>query len=317
MTDLTVLPYTPDHAARWNDFVAASHNGTFLHNRGFMDYHADRFTDASVMVEKDGKLLAVMPANVDGDTLISHGGLTYGGIIVGGAMRTALMGEVVSAILAHGAASGLSRLIYKPAPHFYHATPVEEDIYALFLAGGSLIQCDASAAIALKRAPAVSQSRRQGAKRAADAGLVVRESQDWAAYWGVLQLVLAKHHGALPTHTLSEIQRLADQFPDRIRLFGAFRGDRMLAGVVSFDCGRTVHIQYMANDPEGRGLGGLDLILLTLITETFADRDWFDFGISTTDGGAHLNVGLAQQKEMFGARCVLYQRYEIPLLMTA
>ena len=53
MSKLTVVPYTPDHAARWDDFVLNhSANGTFLQSRRFLSYHPQgRFTDASVMVQ--------------------------------------------------------------------------------------------------------------------------------------------------------------------------------------------------------------------------------------------------------------------------
>ena len=33
----------------WDDFVRDSRNGTFLFMRGYMDYHADRFADFSLM----------------------------------------------------------------------------------------------------------------------------------------------------------------------------------------------------------------------------------------------------------------------------
>ena len=46
---LRLEPYSPDRAGRWDGFVRASRNGTFLIERGFMDYHADRFADASLM----------------------------------------------------------------------------------------------------------------------------------------------------------------------------------------------------------------------------------------------------------------------------
>ena len=62
-----VRQYTPDKADEWNRFVAKSKNGTFLFDRQFMDYHADRFTDASLMFYRDNSLYALLPANVKGD----------------------------------------------------------------------------------------------------------------------------------------------------------------------------------------------------------------------------------------------------------
>ena len=70
--------YTDAQAGEWNAFVRSSKNGTFLFDRGYMDYHADRFADASLMCRRDGCLYALLPANRDGDALYTHQGLTYG-----------------------------------------------------------------------------------------------------------------------------------------------------------------------------------------------------------------------------------------------
>src|SRR5688572_14875793 len=80
--EIVIERYTADHRDEWNSFVTNSKNGTFLINRDYMDYHSDRFTDSSFLFRAaNRKLLAVVPANRDGDRLISHGGLTYGGFI--------------------------------------------------------------------------------------------------------------------------------------------------------------------------------------------------------------------------------------------
>ena len=50
-----------------------------------------------------------------------------------------------------------------------------------------------------------------------------------------------------------------------------------------------------------------------LLEKVFANEAWFDFGISTTDGGRDLNVGLSRQKEMFGARSIVFQHYALDL----
>ncbi len=79
---MDIKQYTPDCVDEWNQFVAESKNGTFLFDRRYMDYHQDRFRDHSLMFYQDGRLLAVLPAHVDGDTLYTHRGLTYGGLVM-------------------------------------------------------------------------------------------------------------------------------------------------------------------------------------------------------------------------------------------
>ena len=47
----------------WDDFVKRSKNATFLHLRDYMDYHADRFDDFSLMAfNHHGKLAAGVAA---------------------------------------------------------------------------------------------------------------------------------------------------------------------------------------------------------------------------------------------------------------
>ena len=48
-----VKQYTQEQAQEWNEFIEDSRQGTFLFNRSYMDYHADRFQDASLMIYKD------------------------------------------------------------------------------------------------------------------------------------------------------------------------------------------------------------------------------------------------------------------------
>ena len=47
----------------WDAFVAASKNGTFLFLRDYMDYHADRFADHSLIVRDRSGIVALLPAN--------------------------------------------------------------------------------------------------------------------------------------------------------------------------------------------------------------------------------------------------------------
>lgn len=300
----------PQDAAAWNAFVGASANGTFLHERRFMEYHADRFEDHSLIVEADGKLVAVLPANQVDHVLQSHGGLTYGGFVVGASMSAALMLEIFTHARDVLRGMGFEQLAYKAIPHIFHKYPAEQDIYALVQNGGRLVRCDLSSVIAIGRSPGMSKSKRQGARRAQKAGLQVVECADFAPFWSVLEDRLTGAHAAAPTHSLDEISLLQSYFPDNIRLFTAQDQDGLQGGVLVFDCGPAVHVQYMATTEEGRTNGALDLIVDHLLQQVFADRRWFNFGVSTTDGGRQLNVGLSRQKEMFGARSVVFNHYE-------
>ena len=76
---ITTENYKAEKKQVWDEFIDNSKNGTFMLKRDYMDYHADRFKDFSLMFYEDDKLIAVMPASLHGNEVRSHGGLTYGG----------------------------------------------------------------------------------------------------------------------------------------------------------------------------------------------------------------------------------------------
>ena len=82
MSTYRVAAYRPEWADAWNQLVSQAKNATFLFHRSFMEYHADRFNDASQCIFKGDTLVALFPANEQQGQWISHGGLSYGGLLV-------------------------------------------------------------------------------------------------------------------------------------------------------------------------------------------------------------------------------------------
>ncbi len=309
-----VQRYKADRKTAWDDFVDAAKNATFLFRRDYMDYHAARIVDHSLMVEHKGRLVALLPANRDGDVLQSHGGLTYGGLVVADDMTTPLMLEVFEAVAGQAREAGFEALLYKTVPTIYHRLPAEEDRYALFRAGAHLVRRDVLSVVD-PAAPAPRQHRRlRAAANAAKAGLEVVEKGDFSAFWPLLEAVLEERHGTKPVHSLDEMALLRDRFPEQIRLFTVHHGQAGVeAGVVIFESPRVAHVQYMATNEVGRKVGALDLVLTKLLDEIFAAKLWFDFGISNEHEGRLLNDGLIAFKEGFGARAVAHDFYRLDL----
>ena len=117
--------------AEWDDFVGASKNGTFLFDRNYMDYHAERFADHSLMFYLKGRLYAVLPANVRDGVMYSHQGLTYGGLITGTAARAAAVCSLFDELNAYLRRQGVTKVVYKPVPWVYASYAAEEDLYAI------------------------------------------------------------------------------------------------------------------------------------------------------------------------------------------
>lgn len=310
-----VFNYTAERKSAWDDFVDRSKNGVFLFRRDYMEYHADRFTDFSLMffTDEGERLVAVMPASIKEGVLTSHAGLTFGSVVSDEGMKASLMLELFDALSAHLREHSVVRVVYKAVPHIYHRFPAEEDLYALFRHGARLFRRDVSATIrAAERLP-FSKGRRWAIKQGRKHELEVARSLDFESFMLIEEHLLGVKYGATPVHTAAELALLAARFPDNIKLFAAHAGGVMLAGVVVYESAQVAHAQYIGACDEGKRSGALDLIFDYLINDYYAHKSYFDFGISTEDEGRRLNVGLIENKQSYGARAVVYDFYELDL----
>ncbi|MBQ1486782.1 MAG: GNAT family N-acetyltransferase [Muribaculaceae bacterium] len=310
-----IIRYDASMAARWDEFARMSRNGTMLHQRGYMDYHSDRFKDCSLVALHEGRLCALLPACIEGDTLWSHRGLTYGGWLVPlKHFDATVMVEVMDAACQWMSDNSIKRLVYKPVPHIYHRYPCEEDLYALFRHQAKLIETNISTTIDLTCPLPLDRGNKSGANAARKAGIQVGPSEDWEGYWRLLSSLLDERYGTRPVHTLDEMRLLHGRFPDGIRLYAATLDGEMLAGVVMYLSQPVAHCQYIGASPQGKDSKALTLLFDYLIGEAKASGyRYFDFGISNEDHGRYLNEGLVRQKSRLGGRGIVYNTFEINL----
>ncbi len=301
----------------WNQFNKNSKMPMFMFNRNYMDYHKDRFTDNSLLFYNDEKeLIALFPACIVGNTLQSHGGLTFGGFISDSKMKQHTMNECFDALIAYMEDSGISKLIYKTIPHIYHFFPAEEDRYSLFAKGGIISTIDASTTIELNNPIKMPKGRKAQIARAKREGVIIEELFDFKDYEAFIDLeneVLLARHNTKAVHSADELKKLHDFFPDNIHLFGAKKSDKLIAGTVIYEYDTVIHTQYMAANDEARVIGALDYTISTVIDKYRTSKKWLDFGISTEHGRIYLNEGLIAQKESFGGRTGVYGIWELNL----
>lgn len=318
---LRVKPFSTSDAFAWDAFCKASLQATFLHTRGFLSYHGDRFSDCSLIIENNGKWLGILPAALksgDDKYVVSHPGITYGGIVHQGGLRGERMVEALTEILRYYRSQGHEALIYKAVPTFYHSAPAADDLYGLFRLGAIRTRCDLSSAIDLKCRLPLSERRRRGLKKAKMADVEISEGiQNLPELWDVLAKNLESKHDVKPAHTLHEIGLLAERFPEHIRCVCAILNEQVVAGTVLFVSHTTHHAQYIASSPKGYEVAALDLVFDHAIDRAFKDgKRWFDFGISTERQGNVLNDGLYRFKTEFGGGGFVHEFYEIDLFRT-
>ena len=311
---MEVVRYTLEHKQVWDAFVADSKNATFLFYRDYMEYHADRFTDHSLLFYHKNRLIALMSANELGAEIVSHEGLSYGGILSGTSIKVETMLQLFDSMVGYFRQQGFTSINYKTIPHIYHQLPAEEDLYALYKYKAQLYRRDVLAVVEQSNKPKYSELRRRKLKEAKVYGWEVAQDFCFEQFMELKGQLLEQKYKAKPVHTLQELLWLAGLFPENIKLFVAKKGDELGAGVVVYETETVAHCQYIATSEAGRANGALDALLHYLIAEVYADKKYFDLGASMDSSNpSGLNRTLLLNKESYGARAVVHDFYTIAL----
>lgn len=296
----------------WDSFVKKAKNATFLFQRNFMDYHSNRFEDHSILIYKEGNLIAVLPANLNDGVLHSHQGLSYGGLLVGKKTTFHETLIVFRSLLSFLESKGIAVLNLKLLPKMYNRMPSDEIDYLLFLTKAKLTRRDLSSSVSNENPLKIESSNRlRGIKKGIKNGIVVREETKFDSFWKeVLEPNLKQVHDLKPVHSLNEINALKSYFPENIRQFNVYKDEEIVAGTTIFETAEVAHAQYISANDLGRKTGGLDFLFDHLLKQ-FSSKKYFDFGISNEAQGMKVNNGLMNWKESFGGRGLAHDFYEI------
>ena len=277
-----------------------------------MEYHSDRFRDNSLLVISNKKVMGLLPANRNGDSLISHEGLTYGGIIMTKDNKATDIIEMMGCIKNYCKNMGIKRLIYKAIPSIYQSIPSEEDRYAIYKFGGKLVKCDLSSTISNKYKVNLNKGKKSNVNKALRSGVIVHHSEEYDEMIEMVNRNLEDKYQKKAVHTKKEIIYLKNLFREEIKLITASHSGKMVAGVIVFETKTVAHMQYIASNSAGKEVRAMDILMEKIINKYYKHKDYIDFGIST-ENNMILNEGLIKQKESFGGRGICYETYMLDI----
>ena len=154
---------------------------------------------------------------------------------------------------------------------------------------------------------------RTAARKAEKSGVIVKESEDYEDYYRILKNNLALRHNVKPAHSLDELIHLHKLFPENIYLVGAYLKNKLIAGVVNFECnGQVVLVFYISHDPDYQNFRAVNLLFLEIMKRGISKKfSYLDFGLFTVN--MEPNWGLGRFKENFGARGILRDTFYLDL----
>lgn len=307
----SITDYKPEFNNQWNDFVKSSLNGTFLFHRDFMDYHANRFKDYSLLVFNDGDLLAVLPAHIEGDVLYSHQGLTYGGLVYKSGLKLNTIVDISRLILYFLSTKGVTKLVVNEVPQIYYKAPDFSFQYILQIIKAKQYRTDVLS-IVKPIESSYSKDRKAGYKRGLKNGLKVEETNNLLPFWNQILIPnLQQKHDVKPVHSVDEILLLKSKFSKQIRQFNVYYNGTIVAGTTIFETEKVAHSQYISGNKNKNKLGSLDFLHVYLLENVFKDKPYFDFGTSNENNGSQINNGLLYWKQGFGCKIFAQKFYEI------
>jgi hypothetical protein len=308
----TVRHFISEDFEHWNAFISTAKNATFLFHRDFMEYHADRFQDYSLMVFEEEKLVALLPANKVDNVVHSHQGLTYGGLVLGKNAKLSTTIEVYKSVLKFLFENNIEKLSLKEIPSIYCTVFSDEINYLSHICKSQLLMKHAVSVISLKQDITISKSRRECINRGKKNNLIIKEETKFDVFWNQLLIPnLKEKYNAVPVHSADEISLLQKRFPDNIRHFNVYHNNELVCGTTVFITEKVVKPQYISGNENNNELGSLDFLYDFLINTFSKGKDYFDFGPSHENHGQNIVASINFWKESFGAKSVVQDFYEV------
>jgi len=310
---MTVVPYTKEYLDKWNEFILHSENGNFLFHRNFMEYHQDRFRDASVLVIDDKQhIKAVFPANIKDKTIYTHQGLTYGGLILQNRKHIQELIRYFYNVVVYYKNQGIEKIIYKPVPNYIAQKPCDAEHFIMNIIHADLFRVDTSFVTHLQEPIVLQERRKRSIKKAEKNPIDIQIDNRFDIFWKeILEPNLWERYQAKPVHSLDEILLLHQRFPQNILQANAYLNNKIVAGVTLFIFQNTVHCQYISSIDEGRESGAIDLLFYKLIQHySQNNKMYFSMGTSNNNGN-DLNIGVSEYKESFDAKIYAHFHYSL------
>jgi len=305
-----VRRYKSSDYSEWNKFISNAKNATFLFHRDFMEYHQDRFDDYSLMVFKNEKLVALLPANKVKDTIYSHQGLSYGGFLINNTIRFQDYLTAFRELLIFLENEKIEVFYLKKIPSIYQKNLSEEIEYVLTALESKQDSFDSYFVIDDLSNYNPNRNRKRAIKIAEHKNVTISHDGIDFFWKHILQVNLASRFNVNPVHTIEEIKYLMLKFPKQICFYSANIDDKLLAGVIMFITDNVAHFQYSSGNEERSESGALDAVFDYIIRK-YSDKEYISFGSSSTDKTLKIDKGLSYWKESFGATLIKQDSYII------
>ncbi|MGB9720706.1 MAG: GNAT family N-acetyltransferase [bacterium] len=314
---MEVVKFSEKDHKQWEEFVQQANNGTIFHTLKFLSYHPpERFKSHHLLTKEKDNIIALFPAVIEDKTVISHKGASYGGFVLKSGIGIHDIYLCVTHLIEFLKKEGIKKIILTQTPLIYYREPNQYIDFTLMKHGFKYRKREITAVIPLDVAEPLfvfHPDARRSTKKAMREDVKVKITDDYSQYYEILKNNLGMRHNVSPTHTLSELLKLKNMFPDDIILFGAYLREKMIGGMVIFVTNPKVLLAfYISHDNQYQAYRPVNLLFYEVIKwGRLKGFKYLDLGTFTLN--MEPNWGLGRFKENFNARGFLRDTYEMDL----
>ena len=308
-----IKKYEASHAEIWDEFISRTANGTFLHRRLYMDYHAHLFDDFSWMIFEDNKLKAVLPAHRKGEDVFAHNGLTYSDFLFHFKLKLEHKVEIIQQVLAQFSEWGIRRLVVKDIPFVFHRYIDQSNAYIYHQLQAKITRVKPFFVWIKNNEIKVNRNRLKNIKKleVCHNYIIDTNPAKLSDFWKIVEQNLHERYESRPVHSFEDMQLLMKRFPHRIRLYTLQENNKMLAGALVYYINKAMHFQYIHSVPESADRMAVEWLTYQVFVHN-SDMEYISFGTSATADN-NLLKGLVYWKQSFGATLVNQYVFDIPV----
>jgi len=297
----------------WDTFIDQSINGTIFHKQQFLSYHINRdFNNHSLLFYKKNILIAVFPASIIENILISHPGASFGGIIYSRISLNDLL-QILDLIEEYAIKHKCINITMTPTPVIYNHKD-ESLSYALrwkkyeekeqYFASIIPIQNNLHNQInqIIKNKSRTQKYYNNIIKKY---NLEIVWINEFNEFYPILKENKKKYNGK-PTHTLDELNKINTLLPNAIKLLAIKKDGAVIGGNMIFMAKENIGIIfYNMIDYQFSAMQISTIQILESIKWAHENNiKYLDFGVSHESGEQHLlepKMSLIKFKEEFGS----------------
>ena len=317
---LTITKYNEMLFDEWEKFISDSNNGTIFQKQAFLQYHINRkFVDGSLVIKNKSTIVAVVPAAVKQNILYSHPGSSYGGIVLSDNLDFKMIHDILKVIDEYCIAQKYKALFLINSPSIYQKQSDQSLDYLLQWNGFKQTELYISHAVDMSKTSDIlsllTKRKRRYINNNQELNSLTFEEEAYLDEFYDILITSKKKYNTTPTHSLEELIKLKDMFPQQIKLLVTRNENKIIGGSLIFFTNDNVALVFyntILKKYRESQIAMLQLYKCMEIAKKY-NLHWIDFGVSHTpeeENPLAPKFSLIHFKEQFNAKGVLRIAYQ-------